>query len=429
MPRLLLKLIYNYLVKRCSEKNENMNILKHDMKVLFLNPVGVVGGAERGLLTAMTALLNTQPTLQLYLITAGDGALVEQAEKLGVEVKVLELPAEVNQLGDSALKNRSRSIALLLLLLRCIKILPKLSKYLQQFRRVIKEIAPDIIHSNGIKAHLLVALARVNKIPVIWYIQDFYSSRPLVAKILKWMSGSTSLGVAISQAVAEDTKATIPRLPVKVVYHAVDVNYFFPNSTAFSVSPVPHVGLVATFARWKGHDVFLAAAAHIVKTRPELKVQFCIVGGAIYQTQGSQFSQEELRDIAVNLGIADRVTFWGFQSDVAAIYGQLDIVVHASTQPEPFGLVIVEAMACGRPVIVSQAGGAAELFTPGYDALGVPPGEHMDLANAILDLLDSPEKRENIAKQARKTAVERFSHERLGQQFLDIYQDCILERV
>jgi len=391
------------------------------MKILFVNPVGVIGGAERVLLTTIAALLNTQTHLELYLITATNGPLIEQAEKLGVQVKVLELPAEINQLGDSAFVGRNRAIALLTLLRRLIPILPKLSQYLQKFRRSLREIHPDIIHSHGIKTHLLIALAKFDKTPVIWHIHDFYGSRPLVARILKWMSRNASLGIAISQAVAEDARFIIPDLPIKVVYNAIDTNYFCPNFASYPSLP-QRIGLVATFARWKGHNIFLEAAAHIVKTRPDLKVQFWIVGGAIYQTRGSQFSEQELRDQTISLGIADKVDFLGFQSDVAEIYRQLDIVVHASTQPEPFGLAIVEAMACGKSVIVSQAGGAMELFTHNYDAVGVPPGKAIALATAILDLLDHPEKCQTMAKNARQTVIQRFNQTNLGGQIWQIYQ-------
>src|SRR5205085_8086358 len=132
------------------------------------------------------------------------------------------------------------------------------------------------------------------------------------------------------------------------------------------------VGLVATYARWKGQEVFLDAAGRLAAGRPELPVRFYVVGGPVYQTRGSQFSEGELRRLAAQRGLADRVGFVGFREDTAPVYRALDVVVHASTRPEPFGLTVVEAMACGRPVIVSRAGGAAELFTPGYDGGGGP---------------------------------------------------------
>ncbi|MBK1988958.1 glycosyltransferase family 4 protein [Sphaerospermopsis aphanizomenoides BCCUSP55] len=399
------------------------------MKIVFVNPVGAIGGAERALLTIMDALINTKPDIQIYLIAGTDGAMISQAEKLGVEVKVLKLPEGFNQLGDSALQGSSKIIGKIKLLFQLVSLAPSLWQYLQEFRQTIELINPNIIHTNGIKANLITSLAGIKNIPVIWHIQDFYGARPLVAKLLKWSRKKATIAIAISQSVAEDVKKTLPGLPVEVIYSAINIHYFSPpNSPAInSLANCPiKVGLVATFARWKGHDIFLEAASEIIKTYPEINVGFCIVGGAIYKTRGSQFSEQELKEKATHLNIADKVDFLGFQEDIAAIYRSLDIVVHASTQPEPFGLAIVEAMACGKPVIVSQAGGAAELFTHNYDAVGVPPGEPKALAAAIVDLLNNPEKRQLLSEQARYTVTERFSHERLGEQILSVYKNTKL---
>lgn len=397
-----------------------MRYIYHYMKIVFVNPVGVIGGAERVLLNIMAALLNTQPDIQLYLIVGTDGPLIEQAEKLGVQVKLLKLPEELNQLGDSSLKGSNKVIAGLTLLFKLISILPHIGKYLQEFQRSLRELQPDLIHSHGIKTHLLTALTGIKHTPIIWHLHDFYGSRPLMAQVLKLFSYRAKLGIAISQAVAKDAKTTLPKLPIETIYNTVDINYFSPLASPRDT--FLKVGLVATFARWKGHDIFLAAASEIIKTHPDLNVRFCIVGGAIYQTRGSQFSEQELKDKAAYLEIADKVDFLGFQEDIATVYRDLDIVIHASTQPEPFGLAIAEAMACGKPVIVSQAGGAAELFTHNYDAIGVPPGEPKALAAAIIDLLTHPEKCQLLSENARKTATKNFSHQRLGKQIITIYQ-------
>jgi len=391
------------------------------MKILFVNPVGALGGGERAILTIMAALLQKYPELEIHLIIGTEGLLREQAESLGVQVKLLELPEAVTQLGDSVLKENSKMIAGLKLLSQLMMLSPSMWLYINELRQTISDLKPDIIHTNGIKANLVTALAGVKGIPVVWHIQDFYGARPLMAKALRWASKRSTGAIAIAEAVAKDARTTLPGLPVEVIYSAVDINYFSP-AASFRWEPPLRVGLVATFARWKGHNIFLEAAGEIIKAHPELNVRFCIVGGAIYQTRGSQFSQEELEEKVLQLGIADRVDFLGFQQDIAAIYRWLDIVVHASTQPEPFGLAIVEAMSCGKPVIISQAGGAAELFTHDYDAIGVPPGEPHILARAILDLLNNPEKCKVMSERARQSAKERFNAERLAEQIMGLYK-------
>lgn len=413
------------------------------MKIVFVNPVGVIGGAERVLLTTLAALKATKPSINIYLIVCTTGPLVEQAQQLGVQVKVLSLPEQVNQLGDSAFKSKNPVITRLSLLVRVGIMLPALQQYLQNFRQVIQAINPDLIHSNGIKTHLLTGLAGLKSVPIIWHIHDFYSTRPLMAGILRWMSDRATSGIAISEAVAQDARTILPRLPIDTIYNTVDINYFSPKqAVAANVAninkPIPElnhlfstntlasntirVGLVATFARWKGHDIFLDAAAQVIRNCPELNVRFYIIGSPIYQTKGSQFTQQELQEKAAALQIADKVEFIRFQSNIAEVYRCLDIVVHASTQPEPFGLAIVEAMACGKPVIVSNAGGAAELFTDNYDAMGLPPGDRTALATAIQLLIERPELRQRLSENARATVLKRFSSDRLGEQILGIYE-------
>jgi glycosyltransferase involved in cell wall biosynthesis len=145
-----------------------------------------------------------------------------------------------------------------------------------------------------------------------------------------------------------------------------------------------------------------------------------VVGGPIYMTQ-AQWSREELRALAAGLPKASDVGFIDFQAETASVYAALDVVVHASTRPEPFGLMIIEAMASGKPVIVTQAGGAAELFTPDVDAIGFPLGDEAALAAAIERLAGDPALRRTLGENARQTARTRFDRARLGGQLLEAY--------
>ena len=184
---------------------------------------------------------------------------------------------------------------------------------------------------------------------------------------------------------------------------------------------VVRVGLVATYANWKGQDVFLDALGRLPRTGAMPPVRGYVVGGPIYATEGSQFTREELERRAVANGLAGCVGFMPFQADPADVYRMLDVAVHASRRPEPFGLTIVEAMACGKPVVVSAAGGAVELFTTEHDGLGHAPGDVEGLAGAIARLAIDPELRARLGANARRTAVERFSYERYGREIAEVY--------
>jgi glycosyltransferase involved in cell wall biosynthesis len=178
------------------------------------------------------------------------------------------------------------------------------------------------------------------------------------------------------------------------------------------------VGLVAAYARWKGHEVFLDAVARLPD---DLPARFYVVGGPLYKSAGSQHSTESLKAKAEALGLSGRVGFTGHRAEPADVYRALDVVVHASTRPEPFGRVIVEAMACGRAVVASQTGGAVELFEDGSSALGCPPGDPVALAAALARLVSGPGLRRSLGANGRAAAVARFDRTRLAGEWEQVY--------
>jgi glycosyltransferase involved in cell wall biosynthesis len=144
---------------------------------------------------------------------------------------------------------------------------------------------------------------------------------------------------------------------------------------------VPIAGIVGRLQRWKGMHVFLDALAIARKSRSEL--HGVIVGGP-HETEPGYL--DELKAQARALGISDAVTFAGFQPNAIQWMQAMDIVVHASDR-EPFGIVIVEAMALGKPVIAGADGGPAEIITDGVDGLLAPFGDAHALAERLERIL------------------------------------------
>lgn len=396
------------------------------MKILYLNSSSQLGGAERHLIDTIVAVQKQDPAVEIVvLITAPDGPLVTELMSLAVKAILLKLPPKIAQLGDSGLKSGSNKLARMLRFAGNLTLVGELIAYRSQLRQNILEIAPDLIHSNGMKTHLLAASLGLD-LPLIWHLHDFISSRSLIKYLLKLFVGKVTVAIAISRSIADDWQAVFPQLPIELIYNAIDIYRY--RSTVFTSTSKPDrqvkIGLVATYALWKGQDIFIQAIGQIAKQQPELKsqVKFYIIGGAIYQTDRSQHSRTSLQQLACDAGVEDWLEFIDFQRNVVSSYNMLDIVVHASTQPEPFGRTIVEAMACEKAVIVANAGGAAELFTHDRDALGVPPSDPVALATAMLELIRSPAKRVAMGTAGRKTAIDRFDLDRLGREAIALYQ-------
>ncbi|NNB94014.1 glycosyltransferase family 4 protein [Corallococcus exiguus] len=408
------------------------------MRILFLNPVGILGGAERALVDLLACLRTLEPGLSLHLIAGTDGPLVETARGLGVETQVLALPDRLSALGDSGLREQGR--AGLFRFAREIAPTPLLlTRYGLDLRRAVREAAPDLLHSNGIKTHLLSAATTGLPVPRVWHVHDFLGERPLVRRALSGLHPLASAAIANSQAVGDDARTVLGKVPVHVVPNGVDVERFSPATgdgahldALAGLPPAPpgtlRVGLVATYARWKGHDVFLEAAALLTRQAPALPVRFYLVGAPLYRTAGSQFTDAELREQVERHGLTGRVGFVPFQPEPARVYRALDVFVHASTRREPFGLTIAEALACGRAAIISKSSGAAEALRDGEDVLAIEPGDANTLTAALRRLLEDEALRDTLARAARHAAVRRFSRERYARDILAVYRSLVPAR-
>jgi glycosyltransferase involved in cell wall biosynthesis len=352
-------------------------------------------------------------------------------EELGVVCRLLPLPHSLARLGDSALiGQKARRIEAVGLATRGPAAALTTASYLTQFRRLMRSEAPDWIQTNGMKAHIIAAWGAPAGVPVVWHLHDYASARPVMAHLLRLSARRRVRVVAVSRSIASDARQVLgTRVPLHVIHNAIDLDRFAPGTgngtwldAAAGLAPAPpgtvRVGLVATFARWKGHDVFLEAAARIPTAQP---CRFYIIGGPIYRALGSQHTIEELRRRARALGLDGRLGFTGHLADPAAALRAVDVVIHASTRPEPFGRVIVEAMACARAVVAVREGGAAELFEDGVDAVACPPSEPEALACAIMRLIADPELRERLGAAGRAAALARFDRTRLAGCWLPVY--------
>ena len=406
------------------------------MRIVFLNPSGQMGGAEVALLDVLASLREAAPEWTLELIISGDGPVATRAAALGVVTTVLPFPVSLSRLGDASLAGANKNGSNRLQLLRQLAFAnPGIAGYVSKLRKLLRQSRPDLIHSNGFKMHLLGAMARPRGVPLVWHVHDYVQSRPFMATLLKVFRKRCSLAVVNSNSVGRDLKAVCGEaFPIQTVYNGVDTKAFSPCGDRLDLdslsglSPAEpgtiRVGLLGTLARWKGHETFLTALSLLA---PEIPVRGYVIGDALYQTEGSQTSLVELRDIAQRLGISSRVGFTGFVPEPASAMRALNIVVHASTQPEPFGLVIIEAMACGRAVVVSEAGGAAELIDVGVNALSHTPGDAAQLAERITQLAGDSELRARLGAAGRATAEARFNRGRLAGELIPIYEGLTVQ--
>ena len=239
------------------------------MNVLYFNPAGSIGGAEMCLLDLLASTIRAKPSWRLAVILGDDGPLRLAVERLGVRCLVEPMPESVTVLGDSGRGGGK-------LLAKMAASSAHALAYWSKLRRLIRSERPGLIQTNGMKAHLLGTWAAPRGVPVVWHLHDYLSPRPAMARLLRLSSRRPGVSlVAVSRSVAEDARRVLGnKVPIRAIHNAVDVHRFMPGAgdgpaldRASGLPDAPpgtvRVGLVATFALWKGHEVFFEAIARM----------------------------------------------------------------------------------------------------------------------------------------------------------------------
>ncbi|MEO6212391.1 MAG: glycosyltransferase [Vicinamibacterales bacterium] len=369
--------------------------------ILYLSPTAQLGGAEYSLLDLAASL--DRRRFDPVLACLGAGPLVAAAEARGIRVIRLPLPA---RLGELSLKGRRSGVVGLAV--AAVSTAPVAWRIRQLAARA------RIVHTNGNKAHILGGLTR-GRARLVWHIRDFWRAARFERAMVRLANSQASAVIANSAAVGAHLAGLgIAKNLLHAVPNGIDTSRFTPDGTAapirdeFGWAPeAPVIGIVGMLARWKGQDLLLRAFADVLRSRPDARC--VVVGDEIYVTRGQTGFGGELRHIVRELGIGHAVAFAGYRDDVPELFRALDVVVHASVEPEPFGRVVAEGMACGRPVIATDAGGVGEITgSSGTTALLVPPGDVASMSNAIRMLLGDRAEASRLAAAGRQRILTGF---------------------
>ncbi len=368
-----------------------------------------LGGGERSLLELIRGYGDSQSGAAFrpwVILPRAEGPLVEALEKLGVELDVLPIPESFFKLSRGGAPLSAFQLGL--------RSVPGMSIYLARLGRLLRARAPALLHTNALKCHALGAVVSpALRIPLLWHYRDILSEGATLwtLRVLRRASGAHV--VANSRATAEAFAPGDSR--VAVIHNGIDAETYRPAPNRelherLGVSPKrPMIGILGVLARWKGQLEFLRMAAEL-RSRG-VDACFAVIGGEIYDTVGDQGYGRALRDEAERLGLGGDVLFAGQLPDPARAINGLDVLVHASVRPEPFGRVLIEGMACEVPVVASAAGGVLEIARNGETALLFRPGDPAGMADAVERLLLEPELARRLARAGRAEFLARFTRE------------------
>jgi glycosyltransferase involved in cell wall biosynthesis len=302
------------------------------------------------------------------------------------------------------------------------KIFNKINRFIFQRIRQIASILfnilkykVSIIHLNNGLYYPSIILARLFHIPCLCYLRSTVNSLPFLSQTLGKLATSY---IAVSRGVKDSyIKLGFPAEKIAVIYDGIDRNKLFEsvtNKDRFYNPCFSHSGnkiIIGTVTRLddpkKGLDFFIDSIPLILNSHPESK--FIIVGGD-KNGKTLEFFCEKIR----KLGLENKVTFTGFQKNAIYFISQMDIFVLPSIQPkdslgEGLPIVVLEAMALGKPVVASRLPGILEIFTDKSEGLFVEPGNAASIATAILHLIDHPDITQKLSRNAIKLIDSKYT--------------------
>ncbi len=357
--------------------------------ILLLAYTSQLGGAERSLLDATARLDRALFTPILAL--PGEGPLATEARAAGIEVFFDGTPRR-ERLGAR----------------EWLAVVARLTK-------LARERDVRLLHAGTVwRLTRAAAVARVTKIPAICHVRDedldlFRSVRFRIA------AREMERLIAISSSVMHELVAAGQHpLRVPVLWNGIDPAPFASAAGAAALraawgatESTPLVGVVGSIEPRKGQVDFARAAAHVALARSDAR--FVIVGSDLHGVWSEYRAQLE-REIGER-ALGDRVVLAGQQGDVPSVMHALDVVVVPSHR-EPFGRVVVEAMAAAKPVIAYGVGGIGEIVVPGVTGVLCEPGDPADLAAEVIGLLADPERARALGAAGRARVHERFTLDR-----------------
>lgn len=378
--------------------------------MLFVDQSGQLGGAE-------FALLQLAGHCAAYseVVLLSDGPFRTRLEALGARVQVI---------SDARVSGIARQASGW----NCLRVLPGLIRQVRAIAARARDF--DVLFLNTQKALVLGVLGKpLHRKPVIWYQHDILTRNHfgrVQLTVVKWLVRFAVDQVVVnSQASARSLAALtgVAADSVPVIYNGIDAAAFgrvegvdgadgAGGADGTDIDALRQrlglpadawlAGLFGRLAPWKGQHIALDAIARL----PD--AHLVLVGAPLF---GEDAYAQRLHEQAAARGIANRVHFAGFQDDVPAWMKAMDVILHTSTEPEPFGRVIVEGMAAARPVIAAAAGGVTEIVRHGQNGWLVKPGDVGALADAIGTLRADPALAQRLARQARDDARSTFSVE------------------
>lgn len=388
-------------------------------RVLFVDHVNrILGGAEVNLVELL-ADAEARRAWDVTVACSPDSPLDERIAALGVRRAPYQFGKSVNEL---------RVVGRSFPLLGAVRGLRALHAAGTRLHEILRETGAEVAVSCTNKDHFAATAAcRRSRAASVWWVNDILSADFFPAPARRGFCWRARRGAARLAAVSEVARRALvdqglPPELVTTIHNGIPLERYACRERGALRRLIGAgddeflAGIVGRFTPWKGQDVVIRVARRWRDAG--LKGRFLLIGRAFNEDEPFEKS---LREAA--RGLEGTVHFVPFQPDISAALSDLDVLLHASVKPEPFGRVVIEAMAVGVPVVVARAGGVPEIITDGRDGLLVPPGDEAAYVAALRSLAENPARRAALAAAGRRTVEERFTVSRVQRDFERVFAE------
>ena len=379
-------------------------------RILYLHAGAEMYGADKVLLELIKGLDSKE--FEAHVILPNDGVLVEALRQVGAQVSVLDYP-----------------------ILRRKYFNPKgIADYIRSYNFYAKQIALyarehniDMVHNNTAAVLEGIYLKRKLKLPLIWHVHEIIVKPKAISDFINMLMGRyADKIVTVSQAVANHIKQSpfIKDSQVEVIYNGVDNAVYYPMDASsirekFDIAQDALViGMIGRVNAIKGQNDFIEAVEPLLE-KNEKAVAF-LAGGVF---PGEEWRLEELDKRIASSSVVSQIHRIDYYDKTSELYNMFDIFVLPSIKPDSLPTVVLEAMACSKPVVGYNNGGIAEMVVDDKSGCLVKPNRPQELSNAISLLLDSSEKREKFGRVGYQRQKELFSLESYIKNFSEFYDN------
>ena len=311
------------------------------IRLLSVQPVAERGGSDQALLRMLRSLPSAE--FECHLVVPAEPPLRAELDAAGVQVHIVPMARISTSHGGLDWARYAAGWPLAV----------------GRIARLIRRLHIDVVHTNSLHSWYGWAAAAITRRPHVWHGREIVVQSRAALRVERFLTRHfATLIICMSQAIADQLDADPAK--IVVVYETADPAEFSPRAAGRFRAAVgipddaPLVGAAGRIDTWKGFDVLLDAFEQAIARRPDLQL---VVAGR----PGDRASRTSSTGSGTRAAALPGAHWLGARADVPELLADLDLFVLPSTEPEPYGLVVVEALASGAPVVVTDAGGPREI--------------------------------------------------------------------